>query len=447
MKPAKFSFVAPESLDEVVQALAAHGDDARILAGGQSLVPLMNLRLARPEVLVSINRCDELDYIRLAGDRLALGALVRQIDAETSTLVQAECPLLAKALRYVGLPATRNRGTVCGSLAHCDPLAELPAVALALDAELVLTSAAGERRVPAHDFFVAEMTTCIEPGEFVSAVTFTRQDPGERSVVGEVSNGGHVFPVGGVALRWASANGECTMARIAAFGVGSVAQRLVEAEDALVGSDLGPAAIAAACWSGPQRDQPDRRHPRRRRVPAPPRRRAARTRPAGGGRLMTAEHEVAVTVNGRRHQSRVEPRRLLVDYLRHDLGLTGTHIGCEQGVCGACTVLLDGRTARSCLHFAVAVDGSEIRTVEDLAGLDELHPIQEMFHQKHALQCGFCTPGFLLTAVELLENTPDPDEAAIREALMNNVCRCTGYANIVDAVAEAAVELRRGQQA
>ncbi|MXV88644.1 MAG: (2Fe-2S)-binding protein [Acidimicrobiales bacterium] len=161
---------------------------------------------------------------------------------------------------------------------------------------------------------------------------------------------------------------------------------------------------------------------------------------------MTGEQEVTVTVNGRRHESRVEPRRLLVDYLRHDLGLTGTHIGCEQGVCGACTVLLDGRTARSCLHFAVAVDGSDIRTVEDLADLDALHPIQEMFHQKHALQCGFCTPGFLLTAVELLESSPDPDEAAIREALMNNVCRCTGYANIVDAVAEAAVELRRGHQ-
>ena len=161
---------------------------------------------------------------------------------------------------------------------------------------------------------------------------------------------------------------------------------------------------------------------------------------------MTGEHEVTVTVNGRSRRSRVEPRRLLVDYLRHDLGLTGTHIGCEQGVCGACTVLLDGRTARSCLHFAVAVDGSDIRTVEDLADLDALHPIQEMFHQKHALQCGFCTPGFLLTAVELLESSPDPDEAAIREALMNNVCRCTGYANIVDAITEAAVELRQGHQ-
>lgn len=246
MKPAPFSFVAPESLDEVVRAMAEHGDDARILAGGQSLVPLMNLRLARPEVLVSINRCRELDYIRLEDDRLVVGALVRQIDAETSPLVQAECPLLAKALPHVGLPATRNRGTVCGSLAHCDPLAELPAVALALEAELVLTSAAGERRVPARDFFVTEMTTCIEPGEVVSAVAFARQDPAERSALLEVSNGGHAFPVGGVALRWASADGVCTMARIAAFGVGSVAQRLINAEEALVGTDLGPAAIASA---------------------------------------------------------------------------------------------------------------------------------------------------------------------------------------------------------
>jgi CO/xanthine dehydrogenase FAD-binding subunit len=246
MKPAPFSFVAPESLDEVVQAMATHGEDARILAGGQSLVPLMNLRLARPEVLVSINRCRELDYIRLAGDRLVVGALVRQIDAENDSLVHAECPLLAEALPYVGLPATRNRGTVCGSLAHCDPLAELPAVALALEAELVLTSTAGERRVPAHDFFVTEMTTAIEPGEVVSAVTFARQDPSERSALHEVTNGGHVFPVGGVALRWAGSGGVCTMARIAAFGVGSVAQRLTDAENALVGSDLGPAAIAAA---------------------------------------------------------------------------------------------------------------------------------------------------------------------------------------------------------
>ena len=155
--------------------------------------------------------------------------------------------------------------------------------------------------------------------------------------------------------------------------------------------------------------------------------------------------DFSLTVNGRKRNARIEPRLLLVDFLRHELGLTGTHIGCEHGVCGACTVLLDGRTARSCLHFAAAVDGAEIRTVEDIAETDSLHPIQEAFHQHHALQCGFCTPGFLMTTIELLENDPDPDEAAIRRALTNNFCRCTGYTNIIKAVAAAAQALR-GQE-
>ena len=157
---------------------------------------------------------------------------------------------------------------------------------------------------------------------------------------------------------------------------------------------------------------------------------------------MTHRVDISLTVNGRKREARIEPRLLLADFLRHELGLTGTHIGCEHGVCGACTVLLDGRTARSCLHFAAAVDGAEVRTVEDIAGTETLHPIQEAFHQHHALQCGFCTPGFLMTTIELLENNADPDEAAIRRALTNNLCRCTGYTNIIKAVAAAAKTLR-----
>ena len=157
---------------------------------------------------------------------------------------------------------------------------------------------------------------------------------------------------------------------------------------------------------------------------------------------MVNKAEVTLTVNGRKRSATVEPRMLLVDFLRHELGMTGTHIGCEHGVCGACTVLLDGRTARSCLHFAVAVDGSEIDTVEGIASQDQLHPIQEAFHQHHALQCGYCTPGFLMTTIELLKQNPNPDEAAIRRALTNNICRCTGYTNIIKAVAAAAAALQ-----
>jgi carbon-monoxide dehydrogenase small subunit len=135
----------------------------------------------------------------------------------------------------------------------------------------------------------------------------------------------------------------------------------------------------------------------------------------------------------------VEPRRSLADFLRYDLGLTGTHVGCEHGVCGACTVVVNGRTMRACLLFAVQVEGQQVLTIEGLApSTDELHPLQQAFHQHHALQCGFCTPGMLLTALELLQDNPAPSEDDVRRGLAGNLCMCTGYVNIVRAVLAAA---------
>jgi aerobic-type carbon monoxide dehydrogenase small subunit (CoxS/CutS family) len=157
---------------------------------------------------------------------------------------------------------------------------------------------------------------------------------------------------------------------------------------------------------------------------------------------MPQKVSVQLTVNGKAYERLVEPRYLLADFLRHEIGLKGTHIGCEHGVCGACTVMIDGRTARSCLHFAAAVDGAEITTVEGLAGEDRLNPIQQAFHEHHALQCGYCTPGFLMTVTEFLQRNPNPSRNDIRIALTNNICRCTGYANIIDAVAAAADAMR-----
>ncbi len=150
---------------------------------------------------------------------------------------------------------------------------------------------------------------------------------------------------------------------------------------------------------------------------------------------------VAVTVNGVHYERRVEPRLLLSDFLRHELDLTGTHVGCEHGVCGACTVLFDGRPVRSCLMFAVQADGHEIITVEGLGSVDRLHPVQEAFREAHGLQCGFCTPGILTTVVAFLEENPDPGEEQIREALSGNLCRCTGYQHIVEAVKLAAEKM------
>ena len=151
-----------------------------------------------------------------------------------------------------------------------------------------------------------------------------------------------------------------------------------------------------------------------------------------------APMEVRLRVNGRDYAESAPPRLLFSDFLRHRLGLTGTHVGCEHGVCGACTVLLDGEAVRSCLLLAVQVAGAEITTVEGLAEPDgRLHPVQQAFHEMHALQCGFCTPGFLLSVVELLRDTPAPSDEEIRQGLTGNLCRCTGYQNIVRAVRRA----------
>ena len=149
---------------------------------------------------------------------------------------------------------------------------------------------------------------------------------------------------------------------------------------------------------------------------------------------MTALREISFTVNGEARTVRVEPRKTLADAIREDCGLTGTHLGCEHGVCGACTIILDGAPVRSCLIFAAQAEGAEIRTVEGLADGDRLHPLQQAFIDHHALQCGFCTPGFLMLAVGVLEREPDIDEDGLREALSSNLCRCTGYLNILDAV-------------
>ncbi len=151
--------------------------------------------------------------------------------------------------------------------------------------------------------------------------------------------------------------------------------------------------------------------------------------------------DISLTINGKPRRGRCEPRKLLVDFIREDLGLTGTHAGCEHGICGACTILFDGQASRSCTTLAVQADGATLVTVEGLANGDKLHPLQQAFHEHHALQCGFCTPGMLITALDLLNTIPNPSETQIREGMSAVLCRCTGYEGIVNAVAAVAGKL------
>ena len=162
---------------------------------------------------------------------------------------------------------------------------------------------------------------------------------------------------------------------------------------------------------------------------------------------MTTNHTVRLTVNGREYTRQVEPRLLLIDFLREHLRLTGPHIGCDTTACGACTILLNGRSVKSCTMFAVQADGQDILTVEGLASGDELHPLQQAFHEKHGLQCGYCTPGMLMSGLALLQDNPAPSVDEIKRAIAGNLCRCTGYRFIVEAIEEAGQKMRATQAA
>ncbi len=248
MKPAPFEYLAPDSLAAALEALAAHGGEAKLLAGGQSLIPAMNFRLAQPAVLIDLNRVSELDFVEsLADGGVRIGALARQRRMERDPAVARAAPLLAEALPHVAHPQIRNRGTFGGSLAHADPAAELPAVAVALEARLRLRSARGERWVPAEDFFLGLFTTALEPDEALIEVVLPPPAPGRGSAFLEVARRhGDYAQVGVAACITLGGDGRIAAARLVYLSVGDAPVVARRAAAALVGERPSPAAFAAA---------------------------------------------------------------------------------------------------------------------------------------------------------------------------------------------------------
>ena len=493
MKPAPFAYVRPATVAEAVESLAAGAaldGGAKVLAGGQSLVPLLAMRLSAPSLLVDLNVLSGLRGVTAEGpDAVRIGALTRHADLAAPPIAvlvapgaaggaqrneidtapvlvapgaaggaqrhdmsagEATVPLLGEAARWIGHTAIRARGTFGGSLAHADPNAEWPAVALACDAELAVVGPAGERVVGADSFFHGLLQTDLADDELLTSARLARprawgftelaRRHGDFALV--------LCVVTELAAGW----------RVVLGGVAGTPVRCPSAEALLDQGERDPAAVAAAVSAAPEAEAFSDLHASaayRRAMAAELTARALRqlraAEPAAPSQLTgrgtspvpaSGERQgaVAVTlnVNGRNRTAVCEPRHTLADVLREQLGLTGTHLGCEQGVCGACTVLLDGEPVRSCLTFAVQAEGAAVTTIEGLAAPDgTLHPVQDAFSRCHGLQCGYCTPGFVLTAVHLLATDPAPTRPAIREALSGNLCRCTGYVGIVDAVEQA----------
>jgi carbon-monoxide dehydrogenase medium subunit len=234
VRPAPFEYIAPRSAEEAIEKLAARAGEARLLAGGQSLVPLLNLRMARPAALIDLGRCPELAYARREGDWIALGPMTRQADAERSELVQGHCALLARALPFLGPAPVRSRATLGGTLAHADRLAELPAVALALGAQMIAQSPKGRRTIAAKDFFVADLTTALAPDEILREVRFPVDPAGSVAGFAEATIRHHDLMLLAVAAHLELANKRCVAARLTVGGGHSMPQRLMAAEKELV---------------------------------------------------------------------------------------------------------------------------------------------------------------------------------------------------------------------
>ena len=258
MKPAPFFYTTPTTVEEAISLLVEHGDEAKLLAGGQSLVPMMNFRLVRPEYLIDLNRLEGLDYISERDGILAVGAMTRQRSLERSDLICQNYPLIAAATAVLGHPATRNRGTVGGSIAHADPAAELPALLLTYGGSVIVQGAGGRRQIPAADFFVTYLTTALEPSDIVVEVQFAQWPTGTGWCFLEESRRHGDFAVVGVtALLTLDADGLCSQVAVTLFGVGGVPVRIEAASSLLVGHVPDDGRIAAVAQTVPGQVEPE----------------------------------------------------------------------------------------------------------------------------------------------------------------------------------------------
>ena len=454
MKAAAFDYARARSTAEAVEMLSA-GPDRRLIAGGQSLGPMLNLRLARPRRLIDIRECPELRRYMESSDEVVYGAAITHAEIEDGDVPDPSPGWLRRAARNIAYRAIRNRGTVGGSLAHADPAADWPVVLAALGAEVWIEGPAGTRAEPLRSFIRGPFATTVGEGEVLTAVRVPRPSPAARLGYCKLSAKRGEFAQA-LAVVFEDPERDERRAVVGAIersplivdGEGAFPDTVADAQ-ALLSARLpaGPggrvhAAALARATRALARQGSDRRD-----AGAVSRIRSGRGNgpgpDAGAQPERTVPPGVRLVVNGRQVEGRPEPRTHLADFLRERLHLTGTHLGCEHGVCGACTVLIDGVPARSCIAFAAACDGAEVRTIEGFADDALMNALRGAFTRRHALQCGYCTPGMLVSAWDIARRVPDADESRIRDELAGNLCRCTGYRGIVEAVADVLADSGR----
>jgi xanthine dehydrogenase iron-sulfur cluster and FAD-binding subunit A len=482
-----FDYIAAGTISEACSVLAGHGPELSILAGGTDL--LIELRRATtksPKVVLDIAGVPELSGIDEADGSITIKPLTTHTELERSDLLRKFAPVLGSAASAIGSPQIRDRGTVGGNIMNAAACADTVPPLVALGATVTLQSEGGCREMALVDLFVKPYQTKAKPDELLTAIRFPKLAPDARSSFVKLGrrNALAISRMSVAAVLQLGSDGRIVEARIVPGATFPRWKRVPEAEQMLVGQKPAEKLFAAAGqkvseemikvtgrrWSTEYKEPVIAVLVRRaleqcardvvpkssalagvgRAVPSAPRackevprvRGLAVCRGALGTARPTTESCVTTTINGRSHTLTIPANRTLLDLLRDELGLMGTKCGCEIGECGACTVLLDGGPVNSCLVLAPQIDGREVVTVEGLAQDGKLHPLQESFLDHDAAHCGFCTPGMLLSAKALLDWNPRPTDTEIRTAISGNLCRCTGYQQIVQAIARAAAHWR-----
>jgi len=461
------------NVDDAVRLLAENKGDARVIAGGTDMIIEIEREVRTPSVLIDVTRIGGLDEIRLGDDGLIhIGPMVTHAQAAASDLLQERALPLAQACWGVGAPALRNRGTIVGNLVTASPANDTITVLRALDAQITLRSAREERVVPVADFYTGVRKTVMEPDELVVDVAFEPLSEEHQGVYLKLGlRRVLAIAVTNVAMTVKMDKGHVVGARVALGSVAPTIIRVPEAEAALVGGTLADEELKEAVKLAAEAARPIddvrgsawfrteevaalvrrglnaiRDGDARLGLPAPEDmvllwgKSRCRTRLSGPtiAHHTEGDEPIQCTVNGQNVVVHGANGKTLLHMLRDDLGLVGTKAGCEEGECGSCTVWLDDVAILSCLTPAPRAHGASIVTIEGLSEDGELHPVQAAFVEEDAVQCGYCTPGFVMSAANLLRECPTPTREQIATALSGNLCRCTGYYKIIRAVEKAA---------
>ncbi len=459
------NYFLAESLEDAINALDKWGESARIIAGGTDLILEIERGVRKGiTTIVDITKIPGMDDISEDRDGVIhIGPLVTHNHVVASPLIREKAFALLQACWEVGSPQIRNRGTIAGNLVTASPANDTISPLMAFNAKLSLRSKRGERIVPLADFYTGVRKTVMEPDEIVTDICFDAPNPDQHSFfIKTALRRAQAISVINISVLLEISEG---LIRKAQVTLGAAAPTIIHAQDAedyLVGKHLDNAVVAQAAAMIEQaartisdiRGSADYRDymmgviakrallairdgVEKDQIPKDPILLMGSGAHVRASKIPWTGEEIHTWINGKEFHFKTGFDKTLLHLIRDEAGLTGTKEGCGEGECGACTVFLDGRAVMSCLVPAPRAHGAEIVTIEGLSADEALHPVQDAFIEHGAVQCGFCTPGFVMSAVKLLEERQTPSQAEIRQAITGNLCRCTGYYKIIDAIESA----------